>query len=118
MKLSLGKHGQLRPARVNFSEHVVEVLAELDLVLQLVLLADVVHGDAVAEVLHQVPLGRGQEEVVLVQDGPGVVSDEVPVSVKLSTVGDGVELRLDMTHDLLYLITVFSAPALKDSIIS
>ena len=91
----------------------MEVLAELDLVLQVVLLADVMDGDAVAEILHQIPLGRHQEKVVLVKNCPGVICDEVLVSVKLSTVCDAVKLHFNMTHDLLNLITVFFASALK-----
>ena len=60
MKFPLGEHGELWPARVNPGEDVVEVLAELHLVLELVLLAEVGHGDAVAEELHQVTPRRRQ----------------------------------------------------------
>ena len=91
----------------------MEVLAELDLVLQVVLLADVLDRDAVAEILHQIPLGRNQEEVIFVKDCPGVIRDEILVSVKLSTVCDAVQLSLNNTHDLFNLITVFSGRALK-----
>ena len=113
MKFSLGKHCQLRPSRVNLGENVVEVLTKLHLVLQVILLGDVLDGDAVAEILHQVPLGRGQEEVVPVENNSGVVLDELPVLVKLAAVGDPSQLRLNMTHDLFYFITVFNTPALK-----
>ena len=113
MKFPFGKHCQLGPSRVNLGENVVEVLTKLHLVLQVILLGDVLDGDAVAEILHQVPLGRGQEEVVPVENNSGVVLDELPVLVKLPTVGDAIQLCLYMVHYLFYFDTVFNTPTLK-----
>ena len=55
----------------------MEVLAELHLVLEVVLLAEVGHGDAVAEELHQVAPRRGQQEVVPGQSSSILTFDTV-----------------------------------------
>ena len=113
MKFSLGKHCQLRPSRVNLGENIVKVLTQLDLVLQVILLGGVLDGDAVAEELHQVPLGRGQQEVVPVEDDSGIVLDKLSILLKLAAVSDPIQFRLYVIHNLFYFYTVFNTPALK-----
>ena len=92
----------------------MEVLTQLHLELQVILLGDVLDRDAVAEKLHQVSLGRGQKEVVSVEDNSGIVLDKLPVLVKLPTVGDAIQFCLNMVHYLFYFDTVFNTPALKN----
>ena len=58
----------------------MEVLAELHLVLELVLLAEVGHGDAVAEELHQVAPRRRQQEVVPGQSSSILTFDTVKIT--------------------------------------
>ena len=106
MKFSLSKHGQFRPAWVDLGENIMKILTKLNFILQIILLAGIVHTNTVAVVLHQVPLGGGQEEVVLVEDDSGVVLDELLVLFKVSAVGDVVQLSLHMSHNLFNLITI------------
>ena len=113
MKFSLGEHCQLGPSWVNLGENIVEVLTQLHLELQVILLGDVLDRDAVAEKLHQVPLGCGQQKVVSMEDNSGIVLDKLPVLVKLPTVGDAIQLCLYMVHYLFYFDTVFNTPTLK-----
>ena len=91
----------------------MKVLTQLNLVLQVILLGGVLDGDAVAEELHQVPLGRGQQEVIPVEDDSGVVQDKLSVLLKLAAVCDPIQFRLNMIHNLFYFNTVFNTPALK-----
>ena len=92
----------------------MEVLTQLHLELQVILLGDVLDRDAVAEKLHQVPLGRGQKEVVPMEDNSGIILDKLPVLVKLPTVSNAIQLCLNMVHYLFYFNTVFNTPALKN----